>query len=171
MSAITSMARNLPVVGTKGFEFSETMSGHHVLEEGPQKGKKLPFSFTGRAFADSLVGFFDPTNKEDRLTWNLEGELKAEGLAKSARLLHGTIEVHPARKTGMLHYAFEFNGDDGRRYVFRGNKNRQGLNLVKSMTTLYGTVTDKETGKRISQGVTYFDLATTAAFIKSYKLT
>jgi len=168
MSALATVAKALPFVGSKGFEFRETMSGHHVLLEGPRAGEKLPFSFSCRAFTNSLADFLDPTGAERGIV-KLEGEARIAGLAEKVPL-EGTLEWHFLSKEGMLIYDFDFTGDDGRRYHFHGEKNREGLNFQKGMTTLYGAATSKATGERISQGISYFDMKDMGPFLKSYKL-
>lgn len=168
MSTLATVAKALPFVGSKGFEFRETMSGHHVLLEGKRKGEKLSFAFDCRAFTDSLADFLDPAG-DSRMTLKLTGELRAEGLA-SRTPLEGFMEWHFLSKEGMLVYDFDFTGDDGRRYNFHGEKNREVPNVTKGMTTLYGTVINKSTGEKVSQGITYFDMKDLKPFLQSYKL-
>lgn len=168
MSALTSIARSLPFVGSKGFTFSETMAGHHVLLEGDRAGERLQFKFDAVMTSDSLADFIFGGAGEKAVS-RLEGTLNAEGLATNAPI-RGTLEYHFGRQRGMLVYAFDFTGDDGRAYHFRGEKHREVPNITKGMTTLHGKVTAKQTCELISQGISYFDMKDLPEFLGSYKL-
>lgn len=165
MSALASIARSLPFVGSKGFTFSETMAGHHVLLEGEHAGERLPFKFDAVMTSDSLAEVLIGGKAVSRL----EGTLNAGGLATNVPI-RGTLEYHFGRRRGMLVYAFDFTGDDGRAYHFRGEKHRELPNITRGMTTLHGKVTAKQTGELISQGISYFDMKDLPEFLGSYKL-
>lgn len=166
MSALTTIARGLPLLGSKGFTFSETMAGHHVMLAGSHAGERLPFRFDAVMTADSLAEFL---LGENRGVQQLQGTLHAGGLTERAPI-QGALEYHFGRRRGMLVYSFDFTGDDGRAYHFRGEKHRELPDVVKGMTTLHGKVTAKATGELVSQGITYFDMADLAEFLGSYKL-
>ena len=167
MSALATIARSLPLVGSKGFTFSETMAGHHMFLEGPHAGDRLPFKFDAVMTADSLAEFL--FGGLDRGVQRLEGTLEAEGLATN-KPIRGALEYHFDRRRGMLVYAFDFTGDDGRSYHFRGEKHREVPNVTRGMTTLHGKVTVKATGELVSQGISYFDMKDLPEFLGSYKL-
>lgn len=170
MTTLSSVARSVPLLGSRGFEFRETMAGWHELKRAPRAGERLPFSFTVRAHADSLADFFFGNGRKGVVA--LTGEALPGGFSeKAVQLRNGRLEFHPGRRRGMLVYAFEFTGEDGRDYSFYGEKSRRGLDLVKSFTTLEGILREKQSGEIVAKGTTRFDMKDLREFLASYKLT
>ena len=98
---------------------------------------------------------------------DVEGEITAEGLA-TRQPLRGTLALDvPA--TGMLPYDFSFQGDDGERYRFVGQKRVRALALVDTMTRLPARVV-AEDGREIAVAEVFFDLAELPGFLWGWRL-
>ena len=128
--------------------FDETMSGTHRMLEGDQADTDLPFSFhidCQSAGLSSYFNFFDP----DFLTHEIQGTVHAAGLAEVAEL-RGELKLRYIREQ-KIHYTFEFDGDNGQRFRFAGEKREiYPWNIWVSHFRLYGAVTEADTGKPVS---------------------
>jgi hypothetical protein len=84
----------------------------------------------------------------------LSGKVFMEGVVDGA-ILEGTIEISPHWKRIIgYHFTFPVNG---KTYRFDGEKKISPFSLVKSMTTLPGSVFDDQ-GKEIATSTTYFNV-------------
>ncbi|MCA9679850.1 MAG: hypothetical protein H6709_00820 [Kofleriaceae bacterium] len=129
-----------------GFAFDETMSG--TMERVDQPGQAVPFSFSIHVHAPSLGRHL----RDGKAT--LRGTVEAPGLAASAAL-EGEITMRPLGRR-LIRYEFEFDGDDGRRYRFAGQKDIRWTDLRRSWTTLPGEITDAA-GALVARCLTRFD--------------
>lgn len=142
-----------------GFEFRETMAGsfHFVSEPHHER----PMSFTVRARSRSLLQFLRRPEVE------IEGEVDAPPIANH-RLLRGTLGMDVLR-TGTLPYSFQFQGDDGRSYVFEGKKTYSLREALESMTVLPGVIKDDK-GEEIAEALLRFDARSDLLrFLKSFR--
>lgn len=141
-------------------EFWETMSGAYHFVDKPHDER--PMSFTIRAKSAPLLRFLRRPEVE------IEGEVFAPGLA-NRRLLRGTLGMDVLR-TGTLPYRFKFVGDDGKSYVFQGQKNVSPLALIETMTTLPGSIRD-ERGTDVAVALLRFDARSDLlTFLRSFQL-
>ncbi len=141
-------------------EFWETMSGAFHFVDKPDRD--LPMSFTIRAKSAPLLRFLRRPEVE------IEGEVFAPGLANH-RHVRGTLGMDVLR-TGTLPYRFQFVGDDGQSYEFKGQKNVSPTALMETMTTLPGSIRDKD-GKEIAVALLRFDARSDLlTFLRSFRL-
>ncbi len=142
-----------------GFEFRETMSGTFTLD-GEAEGAPREIRFTGRAHVGSLLRHLGDRKAD------LDGEITMEGVA-TARPLHGELIIDPILGR-RIRYDFHFEGDDGSRYRFLGQKDVSLLDPVGSMTTLPATVSDQH-GVRIASATLRFDLHDLMPFLATFR--
>jgi len=124
-----------------GFEFAERMAGTYYLLDAP--GDEHPMSITVRAEVADVASFaIDPTA-------SIVGEVDASGLADH-KPLKGTLEINPVLRRRLV-YDFRFPDNEGRECRFHGEKEIDALRLVRTMTTLPGTifVEDREHARAI----------------------
>ena len=86
----------------------------------------------------------------------MEGRVTAEGLAEDAPA-KGAIAISPLWKR-RIRYSFSFEGSDGRRYEFDGQKTLRTLHPLRSWTTLRGKIRDEQTGDVVGDAEARFDL-------------
>ena len=142
-----------------GFTFAETMSGTWTPADDISVAHK--FSFTVRVHSGPLTSF-----RKDQVA-DLEGEVEAEGLTTGAPLV-GTMVLRPFLGR-MIRYEFEFDGDDGQRYRFAGQKDIRWLDPIRSWTVLPGELTDED-GHVIGTARTRFHLRRDAFdFLRSWR--
>lgn len=142
-----------------GFTFAETMSGTWTPADDVSIAR--PFSFTVRVHSGPLSSF-----RRDQVA-ELEGEVDALGLATAAPVV-GTMTLRPFLGR-LIRYEFEFDGDDGERYRFAGQKDIRWLDPLRSWTTLPGELTD-EGGQVIGTASTRFHLRRDAwTFLRSWR--
>ncbi|HVV83214.1 MAG TPA: hypothetical protein VHE35_09040 [Kofleriaceae bacterium] len=142
-----------------GFTFAETMSGTWTPAEDISIAR--PFRFTVRVHSGPLADF-----RKDQVA-DMEGEVEAEGLAAGAPLV-GTMVLRPLFGR-MIRYEFEFDGDDGQRYRFAGQKDIRWLDPLRTWTELPGELTD-ETGHVIGTAHTRFHLRKDGlSFLRSWR--
>jgi hypothetical protein len=139
-----------------GFHFSETMSGTYSRD-----GVERPMHFTVTARAGSLL-----EHLRDRKA-RLDGEVTMEGFA-SARALDGEIIIDPLIGK-LIRYEFTFDGDDGERYRFVGQKDVTLKDPVGSMTTLPGQVLALD-GKQIATASLKFAKKDLPGFLSTWRL-
>lgn len=143
-----------------GFEFWETMSGAYHFVDKPHDER--PMSFTIRAKSPPLLRFLR------RPEVDIEGDVFAPGLANH-RLVRGTLGMDLLR-TGTLPYRFGFVGDDGQPYVFQGQKDVSPLALMETMTSLPGSIRNKQ-GEEVAVALLRFDARSDLlTFLKSFRL-
>lgn len=141
-------------------EFWETMSGAYHFVDKPHDER--PMSFTIRAKSPPLLRFLRRPEVE------IEGEVFAPGLANH-RHVRGTLGMDVLR-TGTLPYHFKFVGDDGKSYVFKGQKNVSPLALLETMTALPGSIRD-ERGVEVAVALLRFDARSDLlTFLRSFRL-
>ena len=142
-----------------GFTFAETMSGTWTPAADISVARK--FTFTVRVRSGPLADF-----RKDQIA-DMEGEVEAEGLAAAAPLI-GTMVLRPLLGR-MIRYEFEFDGDDGQRYRFAGQKDIRWLDPIRSWTELPGELTDDD-GRVIGTAHTRFHLRRDAFdFLRSWR--
>ena len=142
-----------------GFTFAETMSGTWTPADDISIARK--FTFTVRVRSGPLAEF-----RKDQIA-EMEGEVVAEGLTDGAPLI-GTMVLRPFLGR-MIRYEFEFDGDDGQRYRFAGQKDIRWLDPIRSWTELPGELTDDD-GHVIGTARTRFHLRRDAVeFVRSWR--
>jgi hypothetical protein len=140
-----------------GFQFAETMSGLFAPADHPED-KRL-FAFDLHLSAPSTWRYL----RDGRL--RMTGMVEAEGLAERAPL-EGTMTLRPWK---LIRYEFEFPGDDGRRYRFRGQKDIRWRDPLHSFTELPGAVYD-EGDTQVGSCLVEFDTASDwFQFLTSWK--
>jgi len=143
-----------------GFGFEERMSGHYTLSAAPADEK--PFDFTMSARATSLVAFLK------KPVARLEGEANLVGFADH-QPAYGTmlLDLIAGRRIG---YDFEFRGNDGQTYRFRGQKDVAIGRLTETMSTLPAALYDGS-GARIGEALLRFDYSSDLfRFLRSWRL-
>lgn len=141
-------------------EFWETMAGAFHFVDKPERD--LPMSFTIRAKSAPLLRFLRHPEVE------IEGDIFAPGLANHRRV-RGTLGMDVLR-TRTLPYRFQFVGDDGKSYEFKGQKNVSPTALLETMTTLPGSICD-EHGKEVAVALLRFDARSDLlTFLRSFRL-
>ena len=143
-----------------GFRFEERMSGHYHLLTGPPEDRPIEFTMTARA--RSLPRFLRKPVAE------IEGEADLRGFAdhKPAR---GTmlLDLLAGRRIG---YDFEFPGNDGHTYRFKGQKDVELGRLRETMSTLPAGLFDGS-GTRIGEATVHFHYSTDLVrFLRSWRL-
>ena len=168
MQALTQVAEfvvsSLPV---SGFEFNETMSGTHRFVERRRDKGELPFSFSARAWTDQLRELLHPETREF-FRCTVDGTITVDGLATAAPLAGG-LEMSLLRKRQII-YDFTFKADNGVAHRFYGHKDLSIFQPLKSLTTLYGEITNAKTGKVVSTSVAYLDMRDVPGLFGSFKL-
>lgn len=140
-----------------GFQFAETMEGTWRALAGEAE-RAMKFSIAVRA--PSVLGH----------VWDgkalLDGKVDMEGFA-TGQSLSGEIKIAPLLGR-IIRYEFEFLGDDGQRYRFRGQKDINFRNLLHSWTTLPGEIVDAAE-KLIGRANLKFELAGLGKFLRSFR--
>ncbi len=129
-----------------GFAFDETMAG--TMERTDRPGQRLPFSFTVHVHAASTWQHL----RDGQAT--MRGTVEAPGIATAAPL-EGVMTLRPVGQR-IVRYAFEFTGDDQRRYRFAGQKDIRWLDALRTWTTLPGEILDDQ-GRVVARCDTRFD--------------
>ncbi len=143
-----------------GLTFRETMSGGYHLSSAPDQDR--PMHFTVRASLPSVRSVLGAP------VFSIDGEVFAQGFAEH-RVLHGTLKIDPLREK-VIAYDFDFEGDDGERYAFRGKKTLSEGNLVVAMTVLPGGIHDAG-GAEVGRALLRFDLRSDIVkFLRSFRL-
>ena len=150
-----------------GFKVDEVMSGTHRFAEGEGPAGEFPMEFHVTWGNKHLHRFMFPLDP-DFMTSDLEGTVTVGGLCQDAPC-SGKLELRYFTE-GKIRYIFDFE-HDGKRYHFVGEKRDiRPWNLHRTHTTCYGTLTEADTGKVVSESVTYFKLSTALPFVKSVRL-
>lgn len=133
-----------------GMRFSEHMGGTFTGLNGDLKGGSADF------YLD--VDCNDMSHPVRDIKGTLTGSVSFHGLAENAVIADGFFSLSPIwkRKIG---YAFSFEGDDGKTYLYEGAKRiKGGLNLLRSFTTLPGRLFEEESGDHIANVLVRFDM-------------
>lgn len=143
-----------------GFRFEERMAGHYTLVGGTAEERAIEFTLTARA--PSLPQFLRKPLAE------VQGEANLEGFAdhKAAR---GTmlLDLVAGRRIG---YDFEFRGNDGQTYRFKGQKDVELASLKSSMSRLPAGLFDAA-GARVGEALVHFHYSTDLMrFLRSWRL-
>ncbi len=142
-----------------GFEFQEVMSGKYTRTGQPSHTGEL--RMVAKARAENAV-----RHLRDGMV-ALEGTVDMEGIADDVPM-SGSIEIRPLSKK-IIRYDFSFTGNDGQPYRFAGQKDIRFSDLVHSMTTLKGALTDAQ-GAEIATATLRFNLkADLWPFLVSWK--
>jgi hypothetical protein len=143
-----------------GLTFRETMSGGYHLSAAPDVDR--PMHFTVRASIPSLRSMLSAP------LFSIEGQVFAQGLAEH-RVLHGTLKMDPLGEK-VIAYAFDFEGDDGKSYSFRGQKTLSEGNPLVALTVLPGGLYDA-VGAEVGRALLRFDLRSDIVkFLRSFRL-
>jgi len=142
-----------------GFEFTEVMSGTYT--RAGQPGETGAIRFQGTARAADLI-----RHARDGMT-TLDGTLDMEGFADDVPI-SGTIEIRPLVGK-IIRYDFSFTGNDGNPYRFSGQKDIRFAEIVRTMTTLAGSITTPDGGE-VARATLHFDVkADLVPFLVSWK--
>lgn len=129
-----------------GFELSESLTGSwHSFEE-PLVDKRVRVKM--KLTVDGLRRF--------ALVRQIAvvGRIHAEGIAED-RPLTGTVKWRLLDEN-RVPYALEFDGDDGRVYHIRGQRDFFMYNAIGSLTTMYASVYDED-DQEIGRAVLHFE--------------
>jgi len=137
-------------------QFDETMAGTVSTPDGPRA-----FSFTIRASSDAWVVF----GGVEQMT--LTGTASLEGVVDDAPLLDGSSLEIGIPLHDYLRYQVAFDGPDGARYRFVGQKTVRLLRLPSTMTTLHGQLF--RDGVELGSGTLRFDLKTLPRFLSTWR--
>jgi hypothetical protein len=150
-----------------GFLLDEVMVGEHRFEPGFGDGGDRPMSFRVTWGPSSIVDWLSPASPAF-LRHELTGTVTIDGLCAEAPCL-GSLELLYSSQH-KIRYTFEFDVS-GQRLRFVGEKvNIRLWNWPVSHTTCFGRTTQVETGRLVSTSVTYFRIAQTLAFARSFRL-
>jgi len=154
--------------GRLGFLMNEVMTGTHQFVDGAGPAGDLFMEFKVTWGNKHVSKFFNPLGKEFFRN-TMSGKVTIEGLVQDAEL-EGKLELLYFTEA-KLKYSFNFRGPDGREYTYKGEKrDLRPWNLHRTHMTLYGTVTETDTGRLISNSILYFKLKTMPTFLASFRL-
>lgn len=131
----------LETLSSVGFGFHERMKGEWTQGA-------ISFDFEVRC-DDLPSGILD-------VVGSMEGTVTADGLAEAAPA-KGVIAISPLWKR-RIRYTFAFEGNDGRRYEFDGQKTLRTLSPLRSWTTLRGRIRDEQTRETVGDAELRFDV-------------
>lgn len=152
------------------FAITETMRGvHHFVDPARGPAVDRPFHFRidwGAPITSSL----NPLSGRF-MRYEAEGELFADGLTPRIVACRGALAIdYLAEHT--ITYELDFEAE-GKPWHFVGQKTDvrllRPLQLIKTHTTCYGTITD-DTGTIVSRSVVHFPPETTLPFLRSFRL-
>jgi hypothetical protein len=149
-----------------GFHMDEVMTGTHQFEPefGPPGEKFMEFRATWGP--KHLTEFANPFGGKFMYT-DLCGYVDIEGLCANVPM-SGSLELLYFTEQ-KLRYTFEFEVD-GKEYLFVGEKrDLRPWNLHRTHATLYGTLTEKLSGRVVSRSITYFRFKTAPKFMLSFR--
>lgn len=151
-----------------GFKMDELMVGTHTFSNGSFEGRELPLNFSLTWGNVNLLKFLNPGSGEF-LNSDANGFITVGGLANKADCTGSLKLMYFSERK--IRYELNFTGDDGMAYRYVGEKvNLWPWNLHKTHVTCYGTITDKKTGKIISNSVVYFPMREMLDFLISARL-
>lgn len=143
----------------KSPRFDETMSGMCQLED----GGAVEVSFTVRATGD--VSLKKALKKRGASTWNLDGTMTIDGVAKE-QPCEGTLVMSPLQRRATLVYDLSFRDDEGAECTLHGEKHTGLMHPLRGMTTLYTEL--RRQGALLGRGVLTFDLADLKPWLASF---
>ena len=151
-----------------GFKMDELMVGTHTFSNGSFEGRELPLNFSLTWGNVNLLKFLNPRSSEF-LKSEAKGFITVGGLANKADCKGSLNLMYFSERK--IRYELNFTGDDGMAYRYVGEKvNLWPWNLHKTHVTCYGKITDKKTGKIISNSVVYFPVREMLDFLMSTRL-
>ena len=151
-----------------GFKMDELMVGTHTFSNGSFEGRELPLNFSLTWGNRNLFKFLNP-GSDEFLSSDANGFIAVGGLANKADCTGSLKLMYFSERK--IRYELNFTGDDGMAYRYVGEKvNLWPWNLHKTHVTCYGKITDKKTGKIISNSVVYFPLREMLDFLMSTRL-
>lgn len=156
--------RKLPHLG---FRMQEEMTGWHEFLPGEGPGGRLPFSFQVTWGIEDLGQALQWNQGRPHLLVPLQGTVHPGGLCAEAPC-QGTLDLRYLVDRRLI-YDFTFPCE-GRTFHYVGQKvNVLPHNLPVSHTTCFGTLTDADSGRLLSRGVTHFRLRTLPSFLASFR--
>ena len=140
-----------------GFTFTQTLRGNYILSD---SDKEKPITIQYKGTIESIVDYlFD-------YTAFIEGSITANGLTEHAQI-DGYIEAAVLERKTIV-YDFDFEGEDKKRYRFKGEINLELKNPLDSFTTMYGKIIKQ--GKEVGRAILKIDLKNDLIpFIRSIK--
>jgi len=151
-----------------GFKIDEVMVGTHRFLSGMGPSGEFPLNFTLTWGNKDLLKFLNPTS-DKFLHSEARGIITVGGLVDRAEC-YGSLHLlyFTERK---VRYELNFEDDNGRQYRYVGEKvNIWPWNIYRTHFTCYGTITDLETGKIISESVVKFPYREIIPFVMSTRL-
>ena len=162
------MQRVIEWASRLGFRMDELMAGTHRFTDGAGPEGEHPFSFTISWGPDGLVDYFNPLSDGFMVNRAL-GTISIGGFCEDAPC-NGSLALRYFQE-GKIRYTLDFQGPDGTAYQYVGEKRDiRPWNLHRTHTTCYGTVTERDTGRVISESVVYFDFGQMLPFMRSFRL-
>jgi hypothetical protein len=140
-----------------GFKQTETMKGYLRFLDSPDRERATRFDCEF-AVIDWLA--FLQTG-ETRLT----GKFTSQDFVLEAPF-EGKLFIDPFRSKKLV-YEFPFDGPEGKRCVFYGEKRLEFLRFPQTITTLYSRLSLDD--RVIATGILYFDLFDLPAFLLSLR--
>lgn len=144
-----------------GFDFAESFAGRYYLHARPFEDRAMRCSF--ELEVDGMRRFL-----KDR-TLEVRGTVHAEGLAAEGRPLEGRM-VWRLIDQRRLPYDLTFEGDDGRRYFLRGQRDFMMHDTMGSLGTLPISLFDdkeEEIGRAVLHGTQITDVP--SVFFRSFR--
>jgi len=149
-----------------GFKVDEIMTGTHHFVGGSGPAGELPMEFRVTWGNKHFTKFINPSGNEFMVS-DLEGVVDIGGLCENAPV-KGKLELRYFQE-GKIRYTFDFEVG-GKKYNYVGEKRDiRPWNLHRTHTTCYGTLTEADTGKVVSESITYFKLNTAIPFVLSMR--
>lgn len=150
-----------------GFKIDESMRGSHhfVAADGEHHDRPLCFSLTwGNR---NIFRWLNPFSGQFLFN-EARGMITVDGLARKADCTGSLHLLYFTQRK--IRYVLNFKGDDGRSYRYVGEKiNLWPWNLHKTHVTCYGTITDQEADRKISESVVYFPYRQIIPFMLSFR--
>lgn len=148
-----------------GFRMDEIMVGTHRFADSEDERPMLFHLSWGHPRPAIFYNPFSP----EFLCARARGVITVDGLVHKADC-SGNLKLLYF-SGGKIRYELDFSDDQGKAYHYLGEKvNIRPWNLHRSHTTCYGTITEHDTGKVVSNSVIRFPLSELPAFLKSFRL-
>jgi hypothetical protein len=149
-----------------GFKADEVMTGTHHFVGGAGPAGEFPMEFRVTWGTKHVADWANPFGGEFMIN-DLEGVVTVGGLCENAPC-SGRLELKYFQE-GKIRYVFDFESG-GKKYHFVGEKRDiRPWNLHRTHTTCYGTLTEADTGKVVSESITYFKFSTMIPFMMSFR--
>lgn len=151
-----------------GFRMDELMRGTHRFVDRAGPDGEHPFSFLITWGPDGLADYFNPLS-EGFMVNRLVGTISVGGLCEDAPCT-GSLALRYFQE-GKIRYSIDFHGPDGKAYRYVGEKRDiRPWNLHRTHTTCYGTLTERDSGRVVSESVVHFELGQMLPFMRSFRL-